>query len=69
MNGLEMKYFVLKPEGNDRYAAAARKAMRAYAHHIGVENTLLARDLLKWSHDETVKMQIGMTEKEDESDE
>jgi hypothetical protein len=31
MNGLLMKYFVLKPAGDDRYAAASRKAMRAYA--------------------------------------
>lgn len=31
MDGLMMKYFVLKPRGNDAYAAASRAAMHAYA--------------------------------------
>ena len=44
-----MKYFVLKPRGKDVYAAASRKAMRAYATHIQDENQELADDLRKWA--------------------
>ena len=43
MTGLEMKYFVLKPRGNDRYAAASRAAMRRYADVIVGENPALAQ--------------------------
>jgi hypothetical protein len=52
MNGLEMKYFVLKPrsrELNDMYAAASRKALRAYAGHIAPINPELASGLLAWA--------------------
>ena len=45
MSGLQMKYFVLKPKGEDRYAQAARKAMRAYVMHIMSENEKLAEQL------------------------
>jgi len=48
MEGLQMKYFVLKPKGNDRYAQAARKAMRAYALHIQNENIDLANQMRDW---------------------
>jgi hypothetical protein len=48
MNGLEMKYFVLKPKGDDPYAAASRKAMEAYADAIKRENPRLARALISW---------------------
>ena len=47
--GLLMKYFVLKPAGNDRYAEASRKAMRAYADHIRMENDPLAEELWQWA--------------------
>jgi len=56
MSGLEMKYFVLKPKGKDRYAEASRKALRAYAHHIAIENEDLAKDLLNWADKETDTM-------------
>jgi hypothetical protein len=49
MSGLEMKYFVLKPKGDDAYALASRKAMLAYARAITSENKILAEDLRKWA--------------------
>ncbi|GAI86312.1 unnamed protein product [marine sediment metagenome] len=56
MTGLKMKYFVLKPSGDDRYAVASRKAMRAYALHIQNENEELANDLREWADNEMVKV-------------
>lgn len=49
MDGLLMKYFVLKPRGHDTHAAASRKAMRAYATHIAAENPALAAELREWA--------------------
>ena len=51
-----MKYFVLKPEGNDIYAEASRKAMRSYALHIGNENLKFAEELRNWADDETKRV-------------
>lgn len=34
MTGLEMRYFVLKPKGDNAHARASREAMRAYANHL-----------------------------------
>lgn len=50
MNGLEMKYFVLKPRGafEDPYAKASRAALKAYAESILEENPQLYGDLEKW---------------------
>lgn len=51
-----MKYFMLKPRGkskNDLYAAASRKAMRAYANHIQTENINLAEALRSWAKKES----------------
>lgn len=48
MTGLEMKYFVLKPKGDDIYAAASREALRSYARMIKDENSQLAFDLRAW---------------------
>ena len=48
MFGLRLKYFVLKPEGDDAYAHASREAIKAYANAIESENELLASDLMKW---------------------
>ena len=50
MDGLLMKYFVLKPESNknDDYAFASRMAMRAYAANIKHTNPQLAKDLHSW---------------------
>ena len=53
MNGLLMKYFVLKPAGNDAYAAASRAAMWRYAEMIENKNPDLARDLCKWVDEAT----------------
>jgi hypothetical protein len=55
MQGLEMKYFVLKPKGSNAYAAASRTAMNAYARAIKYENPSLSRELLAWAEDETAK--------------
>lgn len=57
-NGLQMKYFVLKPKGSDKYAEASRKAMRAYALHIEEENPELSYSLRKWADDEWQKVHI-----------
>lgn len=46
---LEMKYFVLKPHGNDPYAAASRAAMGAYAKVIEPTDQALAGDLWEWA--------------------
>ena len=51
MDGLIMKYFVLKPEGNDIYALASRRAMAMYAETIEKENEVFANDLRKWIRD------------------
>jgi hypothetical protein len=48
MSGLEMKYFVLKPKGDDPYAVASRMAMLAYADAIMDVNRDLALDLIRW---------------------
>ena len=48
MDGVLMKYFVLKPSGNDVYAYASRSAMERYALIIRKENPQLADDLIAW---------------------
>ncbi len=53
MTGLEMKYFVLKPKGDDVYAKASRAAMRQYASLIREENEELCAELLAWADKET----------------
>ncbi len=52
MNGLKMKYFVLKPAGDTPYAKASRVALKAYAKSIEGENLELSHDLKMWSIDE-----------------
>lgn len=54
MSGLFMKYFVLKPAGDDVYAKASRKAMRAYAWMLKSETedteiNAFADELLAWA--------------------
>ena len=49
MEGLVMKYFVLKPKGNDVYAKASREAMRAYAAVIRTDNPDLSKGLILWA--------------------
>jgi hypothetical protein len=51
--GLYMKYFVLKPKGDDLCAEASRVAMSAYANHLlrnSTENEMveLAQALNNW---------------------
>ncbi|KKN64447.1 hypothetical protein LCGC14_0491350 [marine sediment metagenome] len=53
---LEMKYFVLKPRGNSRYAAASRIAMNAYAHAIQDTDHELAKSLEVWAFNEQKKV-------------
>lgn len=48
MQGLMMKYFVLKPAGDDAYAEASREAMKAYAATIRYTDATLADELERW---------------------
>lgn len=48
--GLQMKYFVLRPAGEDEYSVASREAMVAYAAAIRPTNAGLADDLMAWVH-------------------
>lgn len=57
--GLQMKYFVLNPHGDDTYAKASRAAMRTYALHIGGENPELRDDLRQWADSETPHLNKG----------
>ena len=52
MNGLELKYFILKPKGHTVYHHASRVAMRAYAKSIKKENWGLAKELTAWANQE-----------------
>ena len=54
MDGLLLKYFVLKPKGTDVYAAASRSAMRAYASMIRTENLDLSNELREWADREAL---------------
>jgi len=46
--GLDMRYFVLKPQGNTPYHRASRAALLSYADEIEEENPQLAQDLRNW---------------------
>lgn len=52
---LQMKYFVLKPNGNDGYAKASRMAMRQFANAINGENPELASQLIDWADREAAE--------------
>jgi hypothetical protein len=60
-----MKYFVLKPRGTDRHAAASRAAMRRYAQIIRRDNPQLAAELKSWADAELAESleagDLGMT--------
>jgi hypothetical protein len=47
-DGLLMKYFVLKPNGDNEHAIASRSAMRAYATAIRANNVVLSDELREW---------------------
>jgi len=55
MNGLIMKYFVLKPKGHSPYSEASRMAMLAYAEAIENENLQLAVELRGWVEKEKLE--------------
>ena len=52
--GLLMKYFVLKPNGNNIYAKASREAMLRYAGIVQIINPNLADDLVEWVEKEQI---------------
>ena len=65
-DGLQMKYFVLKPRGKDIYARASRRAMRAYAALIESANEQFANELRAWADVEFGNaVSDGMLEHED----
>lgn len=49
MDGLMMKYFVLKPRGEDVFAKASRVAMRAYAKTIANDSPKFAAEVREWA--------------------
>ena len=63
MQGLRMKYFVLKPEGDDDYAKASREALAAYSNAIRDTNPVLASDLVLWI--EHIENSLNMKESSD----
>lgn len=52
MDGLQMKYFVLKPKGKGLHAQACRQAIREYAKIIQKENSKFASELVNWMNHE-----------------
>jgi hypothetical protein len=52
--GLYPRYFVLKPHGDNPYAAASRRAMREYAKAIENENPQLCAELREWADREWI---------------
>lgn len=48
MGGMLMKYFVLRPAGDDWHATASREAMRVYAHYVQGANAKLSKDVTRW---------------------
>tara|TARA_R100001086_G_scaffold225895_2_gene144355 strand:- start:583 stop:774 length:192 start_codon:yes stop_codon:yes gene_type:complete len=53
-DGLQMKYFVLKPKGDDVFARASRIAMLQYAREIEMENATFAEDIRAWVKNEAM---------------
>ena len=64
MTGLQMKYFVLKPKGDDAYATASRGAMVRYALLIKDTNPELAAQLNEWAAQEGAEAYVRAVEKE-----
>lgn len=48
MDGLLLKYFVLRPKGIDAHAQASREAMLAYSNRMSYSNPLLAGEIASW---------------------
>ncbi len=55
MNGLELRYFILKPSGKGQSGKASRAALRRYADLIQDENPILAQELHEWANREQIK--------------
>lgn len=55
MDGLVMKYFVLKPKGQHAHAIASRVAMKEYATVIRETNAELADNIMSWVDRESPK--------------
>ena len=51
MNGLIMKYFVLRPSTKDSHGLASIWAIRTYAKDIEKENSQLSKELREWMSD------------------
>ena len=51
-SGLHLKYFVVKPRGEDIHAAASRRAIHAYAKVIKPTNPGFAQALTDWASQE-----------------
>jgi hypothetical protein len=56
LDGLQLKYFILKPRGNSLHAIASRAAMRAYAECIVAVNPKFAREVEAWASKEEMSM-------------
>lgn len=61
---LQMKYFVLKPAGDDKFAAASRAAMVRYSEWIAAhaetdEEKQFATQLMDWASMENAKAYAG----------
>ncbi len=52
MTQIKMKYFVLKPGGNDNYAKASRIALRAFATEMERDDLPFAAQLKEWAYEE-----------------
>jgi len=59
--GLQLKYFVLKPEGKTIYHEASRQAILRYSEVIREENPELADDLFAWLLRSSVKNKTGVS--------
>jgi hypothetical protein len=64
MDGLLMKYFVLKPKGNDIFAKASRMAMRKYAEVIKDENPQFSAELREWADQANAEAYAASIEKD-----
>jgi len=53
-----MKYFVLKPEGRNRYAQASRDAMLKYADTIFSKNPVFAGEIRQWVHNIELRLNL-----------
>ena len=60
MTGMHLKYFVLKPGGDDAYARASRVAMRVFASEIEQDNKQLCGDIKQWVYEEERKLVTGV---------